>query len=230
MERASKPYRRRRCSLSAQACHSPSPPRDGSECRAIGSEVQLQARQPRRPDLICPTPSMAPRSLPVRRVGSGAETCPVCCTWSLLVHGSSRAYSGRRSGSWPLRGGRSPEVHPAPSLHARRISKRETDLALKGAYWLLFTIPSPTPGPRTLARGDGYCLHWPTRETHDKCIPSACQLRRAVMRSSKRRASLAPSYSASHCSVAGFQGSTSDEASLEARHDVSRLPGSWEGG
>lgn len=49
MERASKPYRRRRCSLGAQACHSPFPPRDGSECRAIGSEVQLQARQPRRP-------------------------------------------------------------------------------------------------------------------------------------------------------------------------------------
>lgn len=103
MERASKPYRRRRCSLGAQACHSPSSPRDGSESRAIGSEVQLQARQPRRPDLICPTPSMAPRSLPVRRVGSGAETCPVC-TRVCLCMAASRAYSGRRSGSWSLRG------------------------------------------------------------------------------------------------------------------------------
>lgn len=228
MERASKPYRRRRCSLGAQACHSPFPPRDGSECRAIGSEVQLQARQPRRPGSDLSNPPAWHRG-PFQSEGWEAVrrhvlVCTRCMAAGLTQDG------GRDLGRCEAR--RSPKYTQPRPLHARRISKRETDLALvgKGAYWLLFTIPSPTPGPRTLARRDGSCLHWRTRETHDKCIPSACQLGRAVMRSSKRRASLASSYSASHCSVAGFQGSTSDEASLEARHDGSRLPGSWEGG
>lgn len=228
MERASKPYRRRRCSLGAQACHPPFPPRDGSECRAIGSEVQLQARQPRQPGSDLSNPPAWHRG-PFQSEGWEAVRRHVLSALDAWQPGLLRTAVGILVVARRAVARSTPSPRP---LHARRISKRETDLALvgKGAYWLLFTIPSPTPGPRTLARRDGSCLHWRTRETHDKCIPSACQLGRAVMRSSKRRASLASSYSASHCSVAGFQGSTSDEASLEARHDGSRLPGSWEGG
>jgi len=152
-------------------------------CDRVGSAASSKATSPTRSDL-----SSAPGSLPVR--GWEAVRRHVLSASSLLVHGSW-AYSGRRYGILKVARRVVAQSTPSPVPQARRISKRATHLAFgEGAYWLLFTIPSPPRDPgRWLA--EMLLLTLRTREPHDKCIPSTCQLRRAVMRSSKRRASLA---------------------------------------
>jgi hypothetical protein len=199
MERASKPYRRRRCSLGAQACHSP---RDGSECRAIGSEAaSSKATSPTRSDLSNHQHgTWVPSS---QREGSGAETCPVClesaCAWQ---PGLLRTSVGILDVARHVVA----QSTPSPVLQARRIPKRETHLAVgKGRALTVIHNPVTTQVPgRWLAEiAIAYTAdQGNTRQVHSQHLSASKSGDEVV----QKVGIAGPPYSASHCSVAALGG------------------------
>lgn len=159
-----------------------------------------------------------------RHVLSAALGVCLCMAAAGLTQGGGRDL-GRCEAGGP------PKYTQPPSLHARRISKRETDLALKGAYWLLFTIPSPTPGSQDAGSRRWLLLtlvdQGNTRQVHPQRL-SASKSGDEVVQKAGIAGPFLLSLTLAQSLVS--RGPPAMKLSLGARHDDSRLPGSWEGG